>query len=177
MVEKKGRRVKCYATGEFGNSLEYVRHDNHWWKSEEVYQQFIKNKQYRTKAYDLYAQIVGYVEGQPFPGYIHKRFKKLEWYGWECVYQNMLNCQSSMEWAVNTKNFNNEIGEIAYLFAIMEGNINDCYSKMKKQKAEEARNKAIAERSVKYINDVDLSSAQCAPKKNHDISKWLEDED
>lgn len=177
MTERKGRRVKCYATGEYGNSLEYVQHDKHWWKNEEVYQQFIKNKIYRDKAYNLYSLIIGYEKGQVFSGYIHKRFKKLSYYGWECIYQNMMECRSSMEWAVLHKDFENDVVQAAYLFAIMESNINGCYSRMRKQAIEENRNKVLAERAARYVNDVDLTSVQNAPKKNRDISQWLEDEE
>ena len=170
-------KVKCFATGEFGSSADFVRIGGHWWKNEEVYKEYMKNLEYRRKAYELYGKIIGYETGQIFPGYIHKRFKKLEFYGWECIYQNMIECRLSMEWAITHKDFQNAIGEAAYMFAIMEGNINGCYKRMKKQKQDELLKQKHSEENEKYSNDVDLASVQSVTTKKRDISKWLEDDD
>lgn len=175
--KQKGRIVKCFATGEYGTSLSFVKHDNHWWKSEEVYQQYAKSCEYRTKAYDLYSAIIGYEKGQIFPGYVHRRFQKLEYYGWECVYQNMLECRSSMEWAVFHKEFQNINHQTGYLFAIMESNINGCYARMKKEKEEAERRAKKYDEAVKYMSDINLDTAKTRETKKRDISKWIDDED
>lgn len=174
---QRGHRVKCFATGEFGNSLEYVYRDKHWWKNEAVYERYLKNREYRDKCYELYATILGYEQGQMFSGYVFKRFKKLEFYGWECIYNNMLDCRDDMEWAVSHKDFSNDSAQTGYLFAIMERRINICYAKMKAQRQEENRKKRMAEQAAKYVNDVDLTVVQNASEKKRDISKWLEDEE
>ena len=175
-MPKKGRKVKCFATGEYGSSLEFVQHDKHWWKNEEVYAEYKRRTEFRQKSYDLYSEIIGYEKGQIFPGYIHKRFKKLEFYGWEVIYQNMLECRDSMEYAIFFKDFKNEIQQTAYLFAIMEGNINGCYARMKKAKAEKQRLEAESAKSATYCNqDVDLDAVQTSTQKKRDISQWLEE--
>lgn len=175
-TEPKGRRVKCFATGEYGNSLEYVKHDNRWWKNEEVYQTYTNNTLYRKKAYDLYSTIIGYEKGQIFPNYVHKRFKKLEFYGWEVIYQNMIECRESMEWAIFHKEFRNDIAQTAYLFTIMEAHINDVYANLKKQKADiEQAEKRTLEMAMYEGDDINLDVIQTAPQKKRDISQWLEE--
>ena len=47
------RPVKCFVTGEKGNSETFVKHDNHYYKSEQVYQDYIKEMEYRKKIIDL----------------------------------------------------------------------------------------------------------------------------
>lgn len=175
--KQNGRIVKCFATGEYGTSLNFVKHDNHWWKNEEVYNQYAANCAYRTKAYDLYSQIIGYEKGKIFPPYVHKRFQKLEFYGWECIYQNMLECRSSMEWAIYHKDFQNENHQTAYLFVIMEGNINSCYSRMKKEKEAAERLAKKRDEEVKYSSDVDMNAVKTSNSKKRDISKWLDDDE
>lgn len=175
MAKKKGRMVKCFATGEIGNSLDYVHHGNHWWKSEEVYKAYGESMMYRRKAYDLYGDIINYESWQIFPSYVHKRFMNFKQYGWECIYKNMLQCEESMRWAIAHKDFANSIAQTAYLFAIMNSSINETYGKLKKEKAEAALAAKKAAEATKYEEDVDLSTAQTAPKQKRDISKWLDD--
>lgn len=166
--EKKGRRVKCYATGEYGTDLTFVKIGDHYYKDKETFEKYTRNNHYRTLTYEVLSDFLGYQKGQIFPGVVHRRLKKLEFYGFECIYQTIVVNRSSIEWALRTKDFKNDISALAYIFAIIDNNINDVYKKMRSQ-----NKKTALPESTDYAKSVNLADIGTS-KKGRDISEFLE---
>lgn len=166
--ERKGRRVKCYATGEYGTDLTFVKIDGHYYKDEFTYERYIKNKEYRTLVYDKLADFLGYQKGQIFPGIVHKKLKDLEFYGFECIYKTICKKENDILWALNHKDFRNDMGRIAYMFAIIDNNINDVYKSMRTAK----KRLIMPSEAADYIEVANLESIGTS-KKGRDISAFL----
>lgn len=79
--EKKGRRVKCYATGEYGTDLTFVKIGDHYYKDEETFEKYTRNNHYRTLTYEVLSDFLGYQKGQIFPGVVHRRLKNWNFMG------------------------------------------------------------------------------------------------
>lgn len=167
--EKKGRKVKCCATGEYGTSLTFVKIDGHYYKDEFTYERYIEEKNYRKLTYDIIADYLGYQKGQIFPGVVYHRLKNLEFYGYKCIYQTFCIKKNDIEWALNHKDFRNDLGRIAYMFAIINNSINDVYKQMRT----ESRKQKLPE-SADYIEEINLEDIGTS-KKGRDISSFLED--
>lgn len=57
------RKVKCSATGEYGNLDEFIRVGNKYFKSKEVYENYAKEKEALQKLYTKFAELLGYTDG------------------------------------------------------------------------------------------------------------------
>lgn len=57
------RKVKCSATGEYGNLDEFIKVGNKYFKSKEVYEEYIKEKASFKKLYTKFAELLGYTDG------------------------------------------------------------------------------------------------------------------
>lgn len=168
--ERKGRKVKCCVTGEYGTDLTFIKINGHYYKDQSTYDNYTKNNTYRVLVYDKLAEFLGYRKGQIFPGIVHKKLKALEFYGFECVYQTICEEENAIIWALNYKDFRNDIGRIAYLFAIIDNNINDVYKSMRNVKKQLPK---VSE-SVDYVEELNLEKIGTS-KKGRDISAFLEE--
>ena len=66
------------------------------------------------------------------------------------------------------KDFKNDISVLAYIFAIIDNNINDVYKKMRSQ-----NKKTALPESTDYVESVNLADIGTS-KKGRDISEFLE---
>lgn len=169
------RKVKCRITGEEGTSDIFVKIDGKYYKNQQVYNAWNKENAKRKEVIDVICyEFLDYETGQKFPTVLTKKLKELEFYGYEVVLETIRKCSSSIEYAVKTKNFKNEVGKISYIMAIVQNNINDVYKEHnRKEKLKEKQDKQTihfeAENSVEIMN---IGSKH----KGKDISDFLEDE-
>ena len=164
------RKVRCRITGEYGLSDEFVKIDGKYYKSKKLYDTWFKEKADREAFIEMFAtEFLGYGKGQVFPTILCKKLKELEFYGFDVINKTVKKCQSSIEYAITYKDFNNDSAKISYIFAIIKNNINDVYKQIVKENN--------ASKVEHFIDDtVDIENIQTTHKEKN-IKKWLEDDD
>ena len=165
------RQCKCQVTGERGTTDTFYKAENgKYYKSKEVYEAWHKENEDRKKIIQKFAaEFLDYVPGQVFPTVLAKKLKELEFYGYDVINRTIDLTYDSIQYAIQHKNFKNDVGKISYIFAIIKNNINDIY----KQTVQEEKEKKI----VYEIDDsVDINNIQTNHKEKN-IKKWLEEDD
>jgi len=166
------RKVKCQVTQEYGMSDEFIKIDNKYYKSQQVYDQYKKN----TEDYKLLINLIcndflNYQKGQVFPTMLTKKIKELEFYPNEVIIKTVEKNYETLKYWMDNKEFSNDTGKISYLFAIIKGNINDIYKEWKRNNlTEQYEKKSIidTEENIETLNTT---------QKGKDISNWLEDDE
>lgn len=165
------RKVKCQITGEYGTSDTFYKADNgKYYKSKELYDTWNKENEDRKRVIERFtSEFLDYVPGQVFPTVLTKKLKELEFYGYDVIDRTIDKSYDSIQYALRTKDFRNDVGKISYIFAIIKNNINDVYKQVLREEKEQKREYTI-DTSVN-VDDIQTTHTE----KN--ITKWLEDED
>ena len=175
----KGRRVKCKATGEYGNSNVFFKSpEDGYFKTEEIYTKWKEKIKYFQKAKDcIYFDFLGYKKGEPAPpNYIMKKFNELvEFYGSKIVYLTILECYDDIMWAVRNKEFQSYVGKVNYITAILKGRIRDVAAKEKKMQVKKARLQK-AEVQADDLQEIKINQEVHA-KKAKDLSSIIGEDD
>jgi len=172
VVFKIGRRVKCRITGEFGDSNDFVKIDGKYYKSQKIYDIKQKENQDRQDIIDRFCyDFLDYKPGQIFPTILTKKLKELEFYGYGVINKTIDKSYKSIQYALSTKEFKNDIGKISYIFAIIKNNINDVYRDVLREEKESETTKTF-----EIDTSVDIDNIQTQHEEKN-ISKWLEDDD
>lgn len=154
------RKVKCFITKEAGTSDTFVKIGKHYYKSREVYDKWEQDKAYRNQCLKLIARYLGYADFQQFPTVVNKFLKEFASYGYDVVYDTLVNCKEKIEYAFNSKTFSTDYSQCSYMFAIVKNNINDVYKKKLRDSKTAATQKHISqpviERDV-FTNDTGVS--------------------
>ena len=167
------RKVKLQDTGEYSTSdVAYQAPNKKYYSSEAAYKKMIINTTYRQKCIDGMYELLGYKEFMKIPTYFYKRLKECEGYGYDVVYRCIQIKAKDIQWALNNKEFNTEVGKMMYIWAILNNSMNDALKEVVTERREE-------ERKIKKIQsedevDVDLDIGTV---KQHtvNISRFLED--
>lgn len=164
------RPVKCFVTGEKGTSDTFVKHDNHYYKSEEVYQDYRKEMDYRTKIIDLMVyDYMGYTKEMPFPTILNKRLRAIEHFGYETIYRTLIGQDANIRKAINTKTFDSDYLKMMYILAIVRNNIFQTWKiVLAEKRAAKNKNKEVPETTLQDVEEVNNPKQQV---KN--ISKFL----
>lgn len=73
------RRVKCSATGEYGNINEFIRVGNKYFKNKETYENYVKEKEIQINLMVKIAELLGYKDGKMIGstgGFVMKKIKE-----------------------------------------------------------------------------------------------------
>lgn len=167
------RQCKCQVTGEKGTTDTFYKADNgKYYKSKEVYDIWNKENEDRKNVIEKFAvDFLDYKPGQVFPTILTKKLKELEFYGYDVINRTIDKAYNSIQYAIQHKDFKNDVGKISYIFAIIKNNINDVYKQVVQ---EEKENKS--ETVCEINNEVDIDNIQTNHKEKN-IKKWLEDDD
>lgn len=167
------RQCKCQITGEKGTTDIFYKADNgKYYKSKEVYDIWNKENENRKKVIEKFAvDFLDYEPGQVFPTVLTKKLKELEFYGYDVINRTIDKTYDSIQYAIQHKDFKNDMGKISYIFAIIKNNINDVYKQIV-QEEKEKKSETICE----IENEVDIDNIQTNHKEKN-IKKWLEDDD
>lgn len=165
------RKVKCQITGEYGTSDTFYKADNgKYYKSKELYDTWNKENEDRKRVIERFtSEFLDYVPGQVFPTVLTKKLKELEFYGYDVIDRTIDKSYDSIQYALRTKDFRNDVGKISYIFAIIKNNINDVYKQVLREEKEQKREYTID-------TSVDVDDIQTTHTEKN-ITKWLEDED
>ena len=163
------RTVTCKITKEKGNSdIFYKAPDGKWYKSESIYLQSIKDKQTHDEIVHCLLNYLGYEKGEPFPALLNKKLKEYDYYPLETILETLHQCEESIRWAMQTKDFSSTTNKIFYIFAIISNRISDVDREIKR--------KAVKKREVipPIIEDFNITQIGTSVK-GKDISSFLED--
>lgn len=164
-----GRKVKLQDTGGFGDSaINYKAENGKYYTSENAYLIIKTNKEYRQKCIDKIAEVLDYQLGMKLPTVTFKKLNEFEVYGYDVVYETIIQQSGAIDWALQNKQFNQETAKIFYIMAIIQNNI------MTEYKKKIAKNKQ-QDKKITTI-DVEIEDIKVTSKQTKDISKWLEDE-
>lgn len=129
-----GRKVKCRVTGEYGDSDIFIKKGNHYFKSLEAYEQYENDLKCKDRAISIIAKdLLGYEERQPYPSYLFKLYKQLDFYSNEIILKTILEKYETLKFYADNKPFSNESGKLSYLFAIIKNNIAEIDKREKKR--------------------------------------------
>lgn len=168
----KGRKVKCYATGEIGNSLTFYKApDKHYYKNKKIYEQRKRDIELHKQIIDIIVDdFLNYQHGQKFPTILTKKLAELKFYPNEVILKTIEKCKSTIQYYMDNKEFDSDYGKIGYIFAIIVNNINDIYRDWKRNQIIETK------QTVQNIENQNITIENIGTKNTgKDISKWLED--
>ena len=159
------RRVKCHATGEYGTSDSFIKVDGKYYKNQEVYEKYWKNKESRNKCLDDLLEVCGYGNGRPVNTIIFRRLKEWnDYYSWETIIRSVALSRSAIQKADSTKSFTSEAGRLSYMLAIINNNLADAN-----------KSEPVAVSTIKEApEEIEIISA--APKKSS-VANFLNEEE
>lgn len=170
------RKVKCQITGEYGTSDTFYKADNgKYYKSKELYDTWNKENEDRKRVIERFtSEFLNYIPGQVFPTVLTKKLKELEFYGYDVIDRTIDKSYDSIQYALRTKDFRNDVGKISYIFAIIKNNINDVYKQvLREEKIEEKQQRQVT--NVEVVDEQTFANIG-TKQKAKDISCFLEDE-
>ncbi|MEY8366563.1 hypothetical protein AALA22_13070 [Anaerovoracaceae bacterium 41-7] len=167
------RSVKCHITGESGTSDIFVKIGRYYYKSKEIYDNHLKEKETRDKIVEfVMVNFIHYENNQPFPTFVYKKIKELDFYSNEVILETLKSLQKSLNWAMKNKDFSTEQQRINYIFAAVKNHINTVNKEVKAKKAQKTRIEAMEIEPEMFDN----MSVQRTPKqKVKNISRLLDD--
>ena len=189
------KKVVCVATGVKGSANDFYKAPNgKYFQNESVYQAWLegrrkekasqnKQKQYdkpgRTsesykKLCDTIADFLGYERGghQPMPTVVFRRLKELDFYSDEIIQQTFDENADAIQWAMQNKKFEGDLGKANYMMAIVRNKIAEVYRREK----DKAKKTAKEESRPDFDTMFDLSNIGAVHKGN-DVSSLLGGDD
>lgn len=166
------RKVKCAITGEYGTNETFIKIGTRYYKSQEVYDEDRRCKDLHKKIVDtILNEFLDYQQGQIPSSLLFKKLKELEFYDNEVILKTLYQQSDTIKYWMNNKEFKNENGKVAYMFAIIKGCINDVYKDWKREKDLERKLQG-ADYNIPIDMDVEVNK-----QEGKDLSKWLEDDE
>lgn len=165
-----GRQVILHDLGTKGDSdTAYKAENKKYYSSKEAYDKIKSNNERRELCITKVMDLLEYKPGMKLPTIFYKRLKDYESYGYEVLYETILQQEKNIVWALRNKEFSSETSKVMYVCAILQNNVMDCYKTMqrlKKQKREETK--------VKVEDNVNFDDIG-TKKKGNDVSSLLGD--
>lgn len=163
------RRCKCFITQEDGTTDIFVKRpvgkQYKYFKSEEIYQKYIKEKEQKTLLHNKVAELLDY---KMLPPFLLKELNELMFfYSVEVIIETFRQQNDTLKyWLSLDGKFNSEFAKVRYIMAIIKNNINEVD---KQWKAEQKRKQSQS------INiDIDMMDTTFTVHKgNKDISDFL----
>ena len=166
-----GRLVKFYDTGEKGDKdTGYHAPDGKNYSCKAGYERIANERKYWKMCAEWVTDLFGYQKGMKPNTYIYRLLQELQPYGYEVVYDTLVDQNESILWALNTKFFKNETMKIKYVFAIVNNNILDMY----KKKQRDNKAKVVQFKHTEEDNpDIDIGGFK---GKGNDVSGFVGDD-
>ncbi len=165
------RKVKCQITHEWGTSDTFVKIEDKYYKSREIYDAEQKRKEaYKTLIDYVCTEFLGYGDGQPFPTSLPKKIKELSFYDNEVILETFKKCHDEICYWLEHKQFKTEYGKISYIFAIVRDKIADVNSEKIRREQQNSHTKEVE------IECDDISGIG-TKKRGKDISDFLDDDE
>lgn len=166
------RKVKCAITGEYGTNESFIKIGTRYYKSQEIYDKDRRRKDLHKKIVDtILNEFLDYQQGQVPSSLLFKKLKELEFYDNEVILKTIEQQSDTIKYWMSNKEFKNENGKIAYMFAIIKGSINDVYKEWRRERDLE---KKLQKVDYNIPINVDIMANR---QEGKDLSKWLEDDE
>ena len=166
-----GRKCKCAVSGDIGNTGEFIKIGNKYYKSQEVYDKEQQRKENYRKLIDyICSTFLGYRDGQPFPPALPKLLKKLNYYDSEVIHEAFVQSEKDILYWLTHKQFSSQYSKMAYMFAIIENKVGDVDKQMRRKLTQERESKKRSEASVVF-------SEARSNIGGKDISQFLDSDD
>lgn len=188
-MAKTRRRVRCRFTKEYGHNDTFYKTDEGYFKDEETYQLYIREKKCRLKCIEILFDELGYqphkevltsypkdtVYGKPHVPLLNKELNRLHTIDyWHIILKAMYIVKNDIKYAIKNKQFLSEYARIRYVTTIIENAI----PKARKQEEWEKKGKILKElreknlTSKKEEDNIDLGTKE-VERKTKDISRFL----
>lgn len=168
------KEVTCHITGEKGPREEFVKIGRYYYKSQEIYDEMVENRDKINEAKGIIAKdFLGYAKGQKYPTFVDKKMKELDYYCGEVILRTVKEQYDTIAYYMRTKEFSSDFAKASYIFAIITNTINEVDKKYKKEQKEM---KAAEKKQEELDCMVSLLNTSCekAPKqRNKDISGFI----
>ena len=121
------RQVKLVDTGEIVEKTKaYQAPNRKWYSSEDAYLAIDLDNTARANCIDKMFDILGYNQGQKISTLFLKRLKEWrEGYDYRTISIAIDLCRNAVDFALQTKRFDNETAKVMYVAAIIQNNLND----------------------------------------------------
>lgn len=174
-----GRRVVCRVTGEVGTSDTFVKINGKYYKSQEIYDDYCKEKNLRMKIIGkIYFDLLEYEPGQPFPTIAAKKLSELNFYSNEIILKTLESIIPSLKAIFRVKKFKDDNAKISYIFAALKNHINDIYHQeeiYKKKMVNNDQDKFHIENMATQLNhNVPTTNESKKKRARVDLQKWGE---
>lgn len=144
----------------------------HNYCSEEEYNEYKKEMDYKNKIYDTLKDYMGYITSQILPPIVLRQITELHnGYSYRVIYNVIRSMESKIKyWMTLDGKFKNEYQKAKYLNALIANNINDEYIKIKREaKIERERKRETVD--IDIIEVLDITPTR---KNTSDISDFLD---
>lgn len=162
-------KCKCFITGEESTTDVFIKKpvgkQFKYFKSEEIYQQYLKDKEQRSQLYLNVANILNY---KILPPFLIKSLNELMIiYNVEVIIETFKKNEDNIHYWLNQDNkFKNDNGKINYMMAIIRNNINEVDRQWQAEQKRKQPNKVNI--------DIDMMDTEFENKStNKDISQFL----
>lgn len=167
-----GRQVILRDLNVKGNSDNaYKAPDGKYYSSQKAYKNISVEKEYRSECIGFMYNLLGYDSFMKLPTIFYKKLQGWKPFSYRVVRKCMDNKASSIDWALNNKDFNGEVSKMMYICAILDNGMVDALKEVRKEDRIKAR-KVVKNESV-ITNEAEISNPNQQAK---DISRWLEDD-
>ena len=175
-IEENKNKVRCCITKERGSKDDFYfdEESGRYFKNKEVFDEWRAPIDKRKEINDMLADFVGYYNGEPFPTLITKKIRELESaYDIFTVYDAFIEKREEIQFAMDSREFNNTYHKCSYIIAVIINNIDEIWRRKKREEKLKARQEAELE-----SEDADFVyiPAPVKRKNTRDISHFLEDE-
>ncbi len=138
-----------------------------------------KDMEYRSEAFILIGECLGFPRGMLLPQTVNKKLTELSKIGsYRAVYNVIKSLQPKLVQLINKKEFKNTTQKINYFFGIIANDFQDEYAKLKREaRLEKVRQQAESTATVEEIVDFmeEIKETQTTTKsKVSDISSFLD---
>jgi hypothetical protein len=156
------RKVKCRITGEVGTSDVFIKVDKYYYKSQDIYDAYIAEKELENKILDLVMlDILSYNSTSSNPSLIRKKLNELhENFSYEAIYETILAKSGVIKSTIKDKDFATQYQMIAYIFAIITNNISDIAKEIK-----------VKQQVVRCLSDDNLEFMALALNQGNTVGK------
>lgn len=169
----KGRRVKCKATGEYGNSNDFYKSSKGYFKSKEIYEDYERESECRKKIINILSELIGYQKGEPLPPVILTELKKLNFYKNQVILETIKQEYKTLLYYSQNKEFKSSFAKGRYLLAIIKNRIADVNQKYERRKKEESELLQKVQQDDNSYIDFDIPVQK---QQNKNLGAFIEDE-
>ena len=166
------KKCKCHITNEWGTTDQFIKIGRYYYKNQYVYDEDKRLKKERQELIDYVCRtFLKYDEGQPFPTSLPKKLNELSFYDNAVISETFKVCKDDILYWLEHKQFNNEYGKIAYMFAIINNKIADVNREYIRQE------RIKKEQNTNIVHFTDPSLTTGSNKSGKDLSQFLGGDD